>query len=73
MKQRNTRTTYSVEGVRGEAIYAFREAVRCRGLADEGEFISQLIEEAASKLHGGAGTAELRAAKITYFEALDNE
>jgi len=73
MKQRNPRTSYAVDGVRGETIYAFREAVRMRGVADEGEFVSQLLEEAAMKLHGGAGPTELRVAKMRYFRELGKD
>lgn len=77
-KQRNQRVSYACEGVRGEAVYAFRKMLVSKGIKlgkdiDEGEYLSQLLEEAVVKAFGGAGEGSLRVYRHNYFESLEKK
>lgn len=71
-KQRDPRVTFSSEGVRGDAIYAFRAVLDEKGI-EEGEFLSQLFEQAVVELKGGAGPGYLAVLKNNYHRYEKNE
>ncbi|GAB2695073.1 helix-hairpin-helix domain-containing protein [Aliiglaciecola aliphaticivorans] len=71
-KQRDPRTTFTSEGLRGDAIYALRKALKHEDI-EEGEFLSQLFEKAVLDIHGGAGKLQLEFYKDDYQRLLDRE
>lgn len=70
-KQRDKRQTFTCDGVRGDAIFAFRRMLDVKEI-EEGEYLSKLFEQAVLHEFGGAGEPNLNWFKKVYQDSLDN-